>query len=515
MSIIIIFAGWMVFAAGLCGWGWLLARLLASGLRVNVRDHADFETLFWMGWATALGVAQICHLFLPIGIGVAVGFWLIGLAACIIAWKALRSSRTSRRNAGLWMLALPFLVLLAREAIQGPANWDSGYYHFATIRWTETYRAVPGLGNLQGHFAFNQSYFLFVALMDVPPLRGHGYQFANSLLCAAIFCQTASALWQAARLPRVPPPDIWLQLALALALCFEMHGPEGGMRISSPTPDLAVALLPAVLLVRLVRFIFEQSRTPQDWQFASLALLSIATVTIKLSALAFVGAIFMVACVVVARRKRPDPLVRPLLVVTGIAAFLVIPWVIRGIILSGYPFYPSLIAGMPVDWKIPAADARGMYDSIVGWGRQPGPDYRSAIGHWNWLDAWVRRIGERIDVRVFLGTLGGALLAWGGVFWRQRRWWREPSLFWIAPLLPSVAGLAFWFGTAPDVRFLGLLPWMLPAWLVVWLLQARQKAAWRLMRTRGFPALVFPAPPSSLAAPRPRMCGRGTLRDWR
>lgn len=497
MGVLVITFGWLFFTIGLCGWGWLTARIAAIALRVEIRNHTELGTLFWLGFTTALAVSQLWNFFAPISTTAAIGFWIFGLIGFADLLREFRPSWLQLKNRyssdTRWMLAVPVLIMLAREATYGPVNWDSGVYHFTTIKWAQSYPVVPGLGNLMGHLAFNQSYFLFVALLDVGPLHGHGFQISNSLLCAAISCQVVSAVYRMWGTSNLHQPGLWMRVALAIAIFYELSDRAGGSRISSPTPDLALSILEAVLTLRLVELVFpaEGTRRPQVWELFLLGILGMAAVTIKLSALVFVFTSFAVAAGIEFLRSERRSLFRPLTVLICAAAILLLPWMGRGIVLSGYPAYPSTIGGLPVDWRVPVEDVQEMYRAIVGWARKPAPGFRAVDTGWEWLGEWSQRAGQRTDVRIFLLTVTAALLCWIVLYWRRGRWWTESTLYWVAPLVPTLVGMVFWFLTAPDLRFLGITPWILPAWLAVWVLGSRSDETLLVVRTIGLPSVVF------------------------
>src|SRR5262249_29613766 len=74
------------------------------------------------------------------------------------------------------------VIWIADRALAAPYVGDSYLYHFSSVRWATEYRLPPGLGNLHGRLAFNQSYFLFVSFLNLLPRRWQGHNFANSLL---------------------------------------------------------------------------------------------------------------------------------------------------------------------------------------------------------------------------------------------------------------------------------------------------------------------------------------------
>ena len=74
---------------------------------------------------------------------------------------------------------------------------------------------------------------------------------------------------------------------------------------------------------------------------------------------------------------------------TSVAALtlgLSLSWVGRGVILSGYPAYPSRIGALPVDWRVPTEQAEAdvawiRYYACNGLVANPSPNEHAL---WQW-----------------------------------------------------------------------------------------------------------------------------------
>jgi len=136
-----------------------------------------------------------------------------------------------------------------------------------------------------------------------------------------------------------------------------------------------------------------------------------------------------------------------------VAAMLIAPWMIRGVVLSGYPFFPSTFLGAPVEWKVPPESANSLTKLILTWARWRGPESGP------WLRPWMEwaLFGQVfwICIPMGIGMAGGAMTAW-----LVRR---PPTRLLL--VLPCVVGIVVWFLTAPDPRFVFVLFWILAATL--------------------------------------------------
>jgi hypothetical protein len=159
-----------------------------------------------------------------------------------------------------------------------------------------------------------------------------------------------------------------------------------------------------------------------------------------------------------------------------LAILIVGVWILRGVILSGYLFYPAYKLGaLDVSWRVPRAIAMSDYNSMQQWARFPGNPPESPLGNWRWINAWYdREFGYWRRLGTPLTVAGGAvLLAIATLFTPPRRAWRT----WLI-LLPPVAATLFWFVTMPVYRYLGSTLWCLAAGAAVLALaQGERRAA--------------------------------------
>src|SRR5262249_34958714 len=125
--------------------------------------------------------------------------------------------------------------------------------------------------------------------------------------------------------------------------------------VASPTTDAPAAILALVTVRALVQLVTDDQRNlPRSKQLVFVALLASATATIKMSAAVLVlGAICLAlaACASsfrISRVARLDAM-RAMVV----AGLLVVPWMVRTTLLTGYPLYPLTFPRVAVDWRVP------------------------------------------------------------------------------------------------------------------------------------------------------------------
>jgi hypothetical protein len=454
---------------------WLVLGLVFVGLGGGLRRLygledwavADVFTAFWLGWGSSLALLVCWNFLWPVGWPALLllgGLGVLGfLANAGPLARLLRASFVTPARCLLFLLLLT--VITAYGALQALAEvkvGDTGLYHLSSVRWAQAFPVVPGLGNLHGRLAFNQSYFLYGALVDGGPWHGHGQHVAGGLLWVVYGAQAGFSLlalfstegpaWyvHAFRVLLFPGPFLYL-----------LRHPA----VSSYSPNLAVTLLGCILAAELAEALFDERSEGEraDFRLFTLALLVCASVSVKLSFVAFGGTCLVTA--LAARVGRTGlraglPRRRLGFWVCGAAAVILGSWMARGVVLSGYVAFPSTLGGFPVEWRMPAGEAEEMTRVIASWARAPGKPPAEVLGQWDWFVPWL----QRVSVPLLVTPLAVFVLAAVGAFWLRlrRAAARGPAGPWLL-LAPAVVGALFWFVTAPDFRFAGALFWILAA----------------------------------------------------
>lgn len=456
-----VIAAWAAIGVALAGVGALVRRLL--GRPATSTD--DWLAGFWLGFAATICVLQAWQLAWPVDRGLLVGLGVVGLVGVAregrLPWILLL--RGLRRHAAAVAAFLLVLGWLALQALHGPRNGDSGLYHVPTIAWHLGHRLPPGLGNLAAPFAYNQSYFLWTALLETGPLVGRGTHVANTVLLAALLGRVGLGLSRLVRRAACPPADAFYALVLpgVLPLVLDVNA-------TSPSPDIAVHALGIVLVGECLRLLTTGRRFVD---LAALGLLAGSAPALKLSlgglaagTLAVAGAAWL------RRRPRRPSLGRAATVLTAIGIVGPGTWMIRGVVLSGYPLYPSTLFAVPAEWAVPretvVAEAKLIryWNGVEGW-------WWAAWHDPAWFVRWLPTLGWlRADVLIPLGIAVTALLAVIG-----RRLLR-PGIASAVPapiVLPLLVSLAYCFAAAPRARYGASAYWMLASTLVWLALPAR------------------------------------------
>lgn len=451
---------WMlVVGLAFVGWGELVRRWLKFKPTNHPAESTATKILcdIWLGLCICISLTELLHFFFAITWVVSLGVLGAGVVYSLVrgelrnASQQLMASRVKHFSIvhglyGFALLAACFIWISA--ALVGPGNYDSGLYHFGSIKWFNEHSITYGLVNLHTRLAYNQSYFALIALLNFSPLYDRAYAGTGVFL----FILTAATCVQLVRKTTLHTTFL-LFVLLVLAGGFIL-------KASSPTPDLAVGLFQVVIFFVLLAIFFAPAK---HHLLPPLFILSVSALTIKLSMVAFCAAAVCIAYRPVWQLLKNNlPLTVRLLI---LCALILLIHALRGYALSGVPFYPSTFGAL---WSLPyapdAAQVIAEANSIYSWARLPGVPPATVLSNWDWFAPWLGQLPARFSVLMGLGatllSLNLLMLTLNGATKQLKA---AHVLY--APLLLS---LLFWFFTAPDVRFLGLVPELivsLGAWL--------------------------------------------------
>jgi len=247
--------------------------------------------------------------------------------------------------------------------------------------------------------------------------------------------------------------------------------------VSSPSPDLSVFGLGMLLAWHFLDVLeprrsgAQGTETPQgrakedDFTLFSLVLLGSVGVTVKLSLLVPAALTCFIAIAVWWRRRPLGARLRILCVLLATGLLTQGVWMGRGIVLSGYPLFPSSVAGAPVEWRVPPQVGENLAAIIRAYHRDWNPDMAATLSNWQWLSGWLAKQASRGQRFHALVPLTFALLClaasvWG---WLRRGKERRPALWQGLFLFPHLGGLLFWFYMGPSTRYAGASFWILAA----------------------------------------------------
>ncbi len=446
----------LLAAMGVVLLAWAGAAGIALGLglaldRLLWRDGPGPERgllAFWTGLAVLLWALLAWSLFAPVTgwtLGLAAAAGAAGLVATRRRWLPL-AARLLRAPAWLALLGVG-VVALANLSLRAEQHYDTGLYLLGGMQWAREHAVLPGLGALHGRFAFNNAHLLWAALFDAA-LPGWAPHLLNGALLAGVWAQAllcARRLWVGQGAASAAFGLAALMPAAILARIYAV----------SLSSDLPATLLALVVAWRTFGLLAGGARGDERREWWVVTLLAAAAVAVKLSTLLLVGGCWLLAGGVVLARAAGSPrsALRQGVAATGLLAALLAPWLARGVVLSGYPLYPSTAISLPVEWRLDPERVRREARAVTAWARVPGVPAELTLEGPYWIESWARRhlrftLRPSFPLPLALAGLGLLAAALAGSLGRESRAGRGAWL--LAPV--AVAGF-FWFQVAPDPRF--------------------------------------------------------------
>jgi hypothetical protein len=438
----------LCLAIGFCVLGLMVGRLfrwrwvLRQGLGLNAV----------LGLAASLLFLEVWNFFLPVSHASVVVLGVAILTAAILFRRTLVEVGRSWAQKFSVPSTLLLLVVLITVSLfgSGPSehgHYDTGLYYLNSIRWTHEYPVVPGLGNLHGRLAYNQSTFLLIAFLSSLANMGvaRACQVVNPLF---VFISAWAVLDQVKinlTTERAKRVRLYAFLLIGPLFLLGKH-----TNLSAPAADLAAAslALPGALafFCCLEEIVDRNGFNATQW----LLLLVICDCTIarlKLSyAVLGVTAIGLAAIGLIFLRLRS--FIWVWIRIGVLAAVLVVPWALRGVVLSGFPLYPSTLIRFRTDWAVSRKSADDDRLSIYSRARMPDKTPDEVLRNDAWFGSWVaRNAKEPENVFLFVFVTAGAL-AWLLSFFTPMQ--RRRRITTVLLFIQTGSALLFWFKTAPD-----------------------------------------------------------------
>ena len=451
----------LVLAAAFAGLGLALRRFY--GQRRLAIDDLFFA--FWTGFGVVMGLLLIWNFWLPVGsaaLTVVLGAGAAGLLATRAELGALL--RGMRRPPALVMAGGTVLLLvLANQGVGQIRNFDSSLYHMQGELWAHSYRAVPGLANLLGPLGFNNGSLLYAAMLDSWMWAGAPWHVANGLFVTVLVLHALAVTSEGDDAPSRQAVRLFIALVLALAVNAQLKD-----RAASFVTDVPLGMLALGMLARWYATLMDAARDEREAGFdaAALIFLCAVAVSVKVNASIFAATLSLAVAAAWVTRYRP-----PRALMARTAAFAVVgagvvsvAYFARGIVLSGYPLFPSSFLPAPVPWRVPLLHTKleflyAYHSSRASVDNLPVLEGRAGIAAW--LPNWLRHLADDpyyVAIPVILALIGAIaclLLAR-----RPGRATARPGWWLLAPtIIPAVA----WFVIAPEPRYIGQLLWGLAA----------------------------------------------------
>ena len=433
---------WIVASFVFFSFGKILLALY-SKITKTEECYTLVDTLL-IGMCFTATIIAICSLFVPANIFLLIGLMLISIIYWGINSKELLylygQIKVSLASLNVWQLILvcsPVIIFLI-HSVTAPLWVDTPYYHVQNIMWNEQYHVVPGLANLQPRFGFNSNYYLLCSVFGLKPLFGQ-YIFGVQQLCyVAIFTWI---VYRSVKGLSIAKTFASLFIIAAFVVVYKLH-------FTSPSSDFLPNLLIAYLFIRII--VDDKSMMQSPLLFVCLPVFCL---TLKLSAF-LIGIFTLIVFYNCIRNKQ----FKTLLFFILLALVLVVPWMVRTIIITGYLVYPyPSIDIFTFDWKVPVAYVQDQKDYIMAFARVDGYPIEEILplSIADWVPRWWQSgmfYYNSIANRLFAILILFSAPVMSCLFIASSKIRRTYSTLFLIWLIAFIA-VIFWFLSAPDFRF--------------------------------------------------------------
>lgn len=437
---------------GLCLWipavlGWGLPIRLLRRRLVADSDGRSFDLIEPLAGLALIGTAAtLVNYFLKISglefYGLIAGWGLFAIRIRLFGIPAL-----SRRNGIGWSIWLILCGLLSSGRL---INYDTGLYHLQSILWVKDNVLPLGLVNLHHRFGYNSNWFTISAAIGTPFTGASQVDFflANALLTFFWGAFVVDAALRVILDRSRSLDDLFLCLTPMLFYSLNIS-----TNLPSASPDAPIILLTLFsMYFALKAFARDDSLIGRTWDALITAVIAI---TIKVSAaplLLMPLCLFLIAL----KQKAPaDVVKRSAMTATLAAVIITVPWLIRGVAVSGcivYPIESTCIRSLP--WVAPKEVVADDVEAIQGSAQHSGVAPSQVEANFGWVGAWWFEnefLTLEMEAPLMVLVMGICVVVLAS---RARQAGTRPDMTAIMLIfLVSAAGTGYWFLTAPDTRF--------------------------------------------------------------
>ena len=340
----------------------------------------------------------------------------------------------------LAIVAVWIMILLINA---GPIMMDdSESYHIQMTKWINEYGTVPGIVNLHERFGFNSSWFSSIAFFFSAGKFINSYTVLNAVIS---FWFSAYLIIKLISTGNNSPDgkssvNIPLLLALVIAiLCWPMIRGNA----STANYDFISTAIIATLFISHINPEKEGDFPYLEWIIWPVYLFTVRVINYPLLLLSLFAIIQLL--------KKKEWLFATSTIF--LSASLVVPFIARNVMVSGYPFYPSTsLDFFPVDWKTDPKIITELRDYIKYYNRvnvmYQEIEVTRQLSFPGWIISWFQHL-FRYDKPIVIAGLGGFLLHF--VFIRRSiKTYTAAINYFVLVLFLHILS---WFFVAPDPRF--------------------------------------------------------------
>ena len=385
---------------------------------------------------------SICSIFMPTNFWLLIPPFILSVIVFFLGDFLVSLRKMISRNVADLLakehalVTFGFVAVLLFFTIVPPYNTDSGGYHFLAILWNEKFSVVPGLANLFPQYGYNSSFFVLSAAFSFTDIFHQSIYPINAVLTILFFLWLLKKSYACKDFRRFV---IWLMLFIFLR--------QFPINLASPSADSLASILVFYILFTLSENELKHTGLKD---FCYLFLLAAFAITIKLSTAPLV-LVFLVPFIY--QKQNFQKIFIAYLHIVPLFLLIILPWLFRSIILSGYLIFPfPAIDLFSYDWKVPLSVAVDEKLHISQGPRMVDGNwaYVSTLSFFTWFPIWWTELWKdnRFNFLLVNIALLSPVLMIPVCNKNDNRKYGKKAAFSI-----SYFGIWFWMFSSPDIRF--------------------------------------------------------------
>ena len=379
-------------------------------------------------------LTQVIALFFPISF-----YTKSGIVGLLILLSIIKRKNTNffipkmKVSTYLILFFISWVIILLINA--GPTMMDdTESYHIQSIKWIQEYGSVPGLVNLHERFGLNSSWFSSVALFSFSSKTTGGFTVMNSVISVWLCYWFIEKFNQFKKEHNVQAAFAILSVFILSLVIWPL------IRGNAATTNYDF-ITTSIVLIFFTEVFFSEKISPSiDWIIWPAYLFTVRQINFPCLLLSLFAFIFFI------RQKQT----RQLPLAVAYCLLLIVPFLIRSIIIAGYPFYPATYFDFTnVNWK-PDPQITERFLEFVKYYNRVSTTYfdieqTKALGS-AWVPAWFQHLFPFDKILVLAGFTG---ILFTGIKLRIQK--NNYSKLIITGIM--ILWLISWFIIAPDPRF--------------------------------------------------------------
>ena len=427
---------YILFTTTCLGYGF--SKLVNKKLNYQIKK---FESLIAIGLVIATVYAQFFSLFYKVGLIANIALVSICIFICIVFRKDFYNdirNHFANTSVAKRIIILFLIVFWAYFSSRGYMHYDSDLYHAQSIRWIEEYGVIKGLGNVHNRLAYNSSFFAVSALYSMKFLVGQSLHSINGFMTLLLSISVLDIMDSVKRKRFILSDYIRIATIYYLTvICDE---------IVSPASDFAIMCTIFYIVIKWVDLLEKKEKDIAP--YALLCVGGVYAVSLKLTA-----GLVLILLIKPAYRLIKEKKVKEIFIYISMGFIVILPWVIRNVIISGYLIYPfPELDIFSFAWKIDPNFAAKDAVEIKVWGRGLYDVALVDMPVWQWFENWFKSSlsgTEKLIILADIVCLVIALIITVYVFVKKK--WEH--LDYLLVELMIICSYGFWQLSAPLIRY--------------------------------------------------------------